>query len=114
MENISTVTSETIDEETVYLERERDLQVENKKRRRMARTKNTLNKRQHIMFINEGLLRGNSKTSSGSKAGKSLDRQTDPGLHPEEQTQDKRSSKEKCWSYSWKTTKGIRRNCSKQ
>ena len=54
MECIPTIVSETIGEETTYLERHEDFKEKNFSTKRMARTKRTLNQGQYEVFIQQG------------------------------------------------------------
>ena len=55
MECIPTIVSETIGEETTYLERHEDFKEKNFSTKRMTRTKRTLNQGQYEVFIQQGL-----------------------------------------------------------
>ena len=54
MECIPTIVSETIGEETTYLDRHEDFEEKNFSPKRMARTKRTLNKGQYDIFVQQG------------------------------------------------------------
>ena len=54
MECIPTIVSETIGEETTYLDRHKDFEEKNFSAKRMARTKRTLNKGQYDIFVQQG------------------------------------------------------------
>ena len=54
MECIPTIVSETIGEETTYLDRHEDFEEKNFSAKRMARMKRTLNKGQYEVFVQQG------------------------------------------------------------
>ena len=54
MKCIPTIVSETIGEETIYLDRHEDFEEKNLSAKRMARMKRTLNKGQYDIFVQQG------------------------------------------------------------